>query len=269
MSERTELEDERRFLLDSLRDLEREHEEGDIDEADYEALRDDYTARAAEVLRALEAYEDREPAEGGGEEPAADGTAPRRPRPARTAQADAAAPATRHSGSRRTLATVLILGFLLIAGTSVFVMSGNRDPGAPATGSVPNTPEGDLQLAHELDSQGQGVEALKLYDKVLTADPTNVEALTYRGWLLKRAGLPDDAQASLDRAIAINPAYADAHFFKGMLLYQDRRDPAAAIPEFEKYLASNPPAGTVEAVQGVVDRARADVAAATSAPPAP
>ncbi|MFP5318406.1 MAG: tetratricopeptide repeat protein [Acidimicrobiia bacterium] len=269
MTERTELEEERRFLLDSLRDLEREHDEGDIDEGDYESLRDDYTARAAEVLRALEAYEDRDEPDGTAADRPAGTDRPVRRRPATRARVAAAAPpASRHSGSRRTLATVLILGFLLVAGTSVFVMSGNREPGAPATGSLPDTPQGDLQRAHELDAQGQGVEALKLYDRVLAADPANVEALTYRGWLLKRAGLPDDAQASLDRAIAINPAYPDAHFFKGMLLYQDRRDPAAAIPEFEKYLASNPPAGTVEAVQGVLDRARADVAAATPAPPA-
>jgi hypothetical protein len=40
------------FLLESLRDLEREHEAGDIDDADYEALRDDDTARAAAALRA-------------------------------------------------------------------------------------------------------------------------------------------------------------------------------------------------------------------------
>lgn len=269
MSERTELEEQRRFLLDSLRDLEREHDEGDIDEGDYEALRDDYTARAAEVLRTLEAYEDRKPAGSGepgdNDKPVADRPVRRRP----AVRADAASPSSRHSGSGRTLATVLILGFLLVAGTSVFVMSGNRNAGAPVTGSLPNTPAGDLQMAHEMDAQGRGVEALKLYDKVLATDPTNVEALTYRGWLLKRAGLPDDAQVSLDRAIALNPGYPDAHFFKGMLLYQDRRDPAAAIPEFEKYLASNPPGGALEAVQGVLDRARADVAAATTAPAAP
>ena len=261
MSERTELEEERRFLLDSLRDLERERDEGDIAEDDYEALRDDYTARAAEVLRALEAYD--EPADRGAaaaaERPPA--TVRRRRPPASTA-----AP-SRHSGSLRTTAVVLILGFLVVAGTSVFVMSGNRSGDAPVTGSLPDTPGNNLQLAHELDGQGQGVEALKMYDKVLAADPANVEALTYRGWLLKRAGLPDDAQASLDRAIAIDPRYPDAHFFRGMLLYQDRRDPAAAIPEFETYLASNPPAATVEAVRGVLDRARADLAATTTTVP--
>ena len=49
-----ELEEERRFLLGSIRDLEKEHEAGDVDEADFTALRDGYVARAAAVLREIE-----------------------------------------------------------------------------------------------------------------------------------------------------------------------------------------------------------------------
>jgi hypothetical protein len=45
------LEEERDFLLRSLRDLDREHEAGEIEEDDYRSLRDGYTARAASVLR--------------------------------------------------------------------------------------------------------------------------------------------------------------------------------------------------------------------------
>ena len=44
--------DQREFLLRSLEDLEREHDAGDLDDADYIALKDDYTARAAAALRA-------------------------------------------------------------------------------------------------------------------------------------------------------------------------------------------------------------------------
>src|SRR5437773_2437915 len=47
------LEEQRRFLLQSIRDLDREHAAGDLDEEDYRTLKDDYTARAAAVLRAL------------------------------------------------------------------------------------------------------------------------------------------------------------------------------------------------------------------------
>ena len=53
VDELARLEEERDFLLTSLRDLELEREAGDIDELDYTRLRDDYTARAATVLRAI------------------------------------------------------------------------------------------------------------------------------------------------------------------------------------------------------------------------
>ena len=50
---RRQLEEERDFLMQSLDDLELEHESGGIDDESYEELHDDYTARAAAVIRTL------------------------------------------------------------------------------------------------------------------------------------------------------------------------------------------------------------------------
>ena len=47
------LEEERDFLLGSLDDLDQEHENGELTDREYETLHDDYTRRAAAVLRAL------------------------------------------------------------------------------------------------------------------------------------------------------------------------------------------------------------------------
>lgn len=55
MSDVRALEEDRDHLLRSLRDLERGWEAGDLEERDYLALKEDYTARAAAVLRAIEA----------------------------------------------------------------------------------------------------------------------------------------------------------------------------------------------------------------------
>ena len=43
------LEEERRFLLRSLTDLEREHDAGDVDDLDYETLKDGSTADETEA----------------------------------------------------------------------------------------------------------------------------------------------------------------------------------------------------------------------------
>ena len=50
---RRQLEEERDFLMQSLDDLELEHESGGIDDESYAELHDDYTARAAAVIRTL------------------------------------------------------------------------------------------------------------------------------------------------------------------------------------------------------------------------
>ena len=49
-----ELEEERRYLLRSLKDLERERQAGDVDDDDYRTLKDGYTVRAAAVLRQID-----------------------------------------------------------------------------------------------------------------------------------------------------------------------------------------------------------------------
>jgi tetratricopeptide (TPR) repeat protein len=146
------------------------------------------------------------------------------------------------------------------------VFSGERVPGQSSTGIDLSGPAGRLAEAHTLETEGRAADALKLYDSVLKEDPANIEALTYKGWLLARAGLTDPAMTALDQAVALNPRYPDAHFFRGMVLYQGRKDPAAAVLEFEAFLANNPPPDSVPAVREVLQRAKDD-AAKSAAPP--
>lgn len=233
---REQLQEERDFLLASLRDLERERQAGEIDDAGYRVLHDDYTARAAAVLRALKAPE----------------PVPPRRRPRST-------PPPR--GRRSLVVTVgVVLAVVALAGGAMAMFSGTRQPGQSASGSVPVGAAGRLGQALALEVEGKALEALKVYDGVLADDPDNVEALAYRGWLLKRAGLVDEAQLSLDRAVRVNPRYADAHFFRGMLLYQDRKDPAGAVTEFRAFLGANPPPEMVPQVERVLEQAVADAA---------
>ena len=260
---RAGLEKERRFLLDSLRDLEREHDAGDLDENDYTTLRDDYTARAASVLRKLEGADEGSDGERRVERPASG--------PGRGAAAG--------SGWRRRRArivTVAVIAAVAVgAGVSVATFSGQRVDTPTAAEPPSSETARHLINAQRLETEGKALEALKEYDEAIKADGANVVALTYRGWLLARAGLTDPALASLDQALTVNPRYPDAHFFRGMVLYQGRNDPAGAIAEFETYLASNPPPEAADAVRGVLERARGDVAGARppgaepSAPDAP
>jgi tetratricopeptide (TPR) repeat protein len=224
--------EERDFLLRSIEDLERERAAGDISDDDFRELHGYYTARAAGVIRAL-----------AGDlldlAPDLDDTEPRR-------------------RGRPVIVVVSILLAGVLTGWGIAASWGERLPGESASGSIELASTDQLARARVLLNQGDAVGAIKAFDRVLRDDPRNPEALAYRGWLLRLAQLPDRALEYIDRAIESDPSYPDAHFFKAMILYEDRHDPRAAVPEFRLFLASHPPADMVPLVQGVLDRAIAE-----------
>lgn len=238
------LEEQRDFLLRSLRDLEREHDAGDLDDDDYAALEDDYTARAAAVLRAIEGHQ--------------------------------TAMAARPRASRgRTLAIVaLVVVAALVAGAVLAQALGRRSAGDSATGDIRQTSRDLLAKARSETAEanqalqgGDGTAAvdhfkaaIKAYDDALQADPANAEAMTYRGWLLhtlavngpteRQAGLDQEAAGWLDRAIVAKPDYPDAHVFKAILL-RNAGDLAGARAELAKVPDDQIPPFMQSMVQGL------------------
>jgi tetratricopeptide (TPR) repeat protein len=226
------LEEERDFLLASLDDLEREHDAGDVGDDDYEELKDDYTARAAAVLRSIEARRalarDR-----------------RRPR----------------SWPRIAAWVVLVTLVAVLGGVLVARASGNRPPGGQASGDIRLSSRDLLleaqqftgqatQLLESGDAQGALESyraAIESYQRVLELQPANAEALTYQGWVLhtlalnvgdeaSAAELELRARARLDEAIASDPTYPDARVFRAIILrtageLDAARADLAAVPD--------------------------------------
>jgi tetratricopeptide (TPR) repeat protein len=233
--DRDGLEAEREFLLRSIADLDAEAAVGDLDPTDHQALRDDYVARAAAVVRALEQA------------------------PTLSGSLDLPVAATRSvSRGRGVVVVVACLALAGVAGVALARSSGSRPQGAPLTGSLPSSNAAELEQAANFVAQGKAVEAVKLYDKVLKNDPKQPVALAYRGWLVRLAGLKDEGLAYVDRAVSADPSYADAHFFRGMMLWEDKKDPASAVAEFRLFLADNPPQQMVSLVQDALQRAAAE-----------
>ena len=224
-----ELEEQRRFLLHSITDLDREHQYGDVDDHDYETLRDGYTARAATVLRAIEA----------GHEAIGGATRVRRP---------------------RVLAAWIIgtVAVASLAGWLVAHTSGQRLPGQSITGGLPGD-EVALKLAEarqflNVDAQ----QAITRYQQVLELDPKNSEAMTYTGWLVAQSG-PTAAPAGaeiLRNAIALDPTYADPHCFLAITSanFLQPPDTATARTEAQACLDNNPPSQMVALIQGFIDK---------------
>ena len=274
---RLSLEEERDFCLRSLRDLEAERDAGDIDAVDYETLRDAYTVRAAAALRQLDGEvasagvggtgDDGGGADGGGEiaDTGEDGQADlgsRRPAEGRGRRS----PGGRSTWRKRTLIAVGVVAVAGGAAWSVAASSATRLPGQEITGQALGSEAETklLQQAQQAVDRGDDVSAIKDYQKVLTADPNQPEALTGEGWLLAQTQQPALLRQGLSMLLTAEqtaPTYPPAHVYRGIGLLSEG-DYTDAIPELKWYLAHGPDPQLAPRVQSALQQAEVKAAAA-------
>lgn len=234
-----ELREEQRFLLESLRDLDREREAGDIDDVDYATLRDGYISRVAAIARSL-----------GESEPGRSES----PRP---------------GWKRRILVSGLVVAVGLGCGVLVARQSGQRLPGQSSTGGIEQSTANLLATARQLNFSDPR-KSIEIYTQVLKLEPDNPEALTYRAWMLalsareasgsiKQIALAT-AVTDLLRAQRNDPSYPDPHCFLGIVYFRFLGDAKLAKPQVDTCKSMNPPQSVssfVNAISAEVDRAAA------------
>lgn len=209
-AELARIEEERNHLLVSLDDLDAEFGAGDIDDLDYSTLRDDYTARTAQLTRVL------------------DGAAVKRTRRKRTV-------------SQKALWAVGVLALAGLSSWAMIAFSGARGSGETASGQIRQSTVTLLADAAEAFGVGEVDRSIELYDEVLTLQPTNVEAYTYRGWVQYQSGNQDAAVADFDEAVLLDPAYADVRVFRALVAL-DGEDFETASTELAAFDAADPTA---------------------------
>lgn len=224
-----ELEEQRRFLLRSISDLDAERAAGDVEDVDYATLHDGYVARAAAVLREIE-----------------DGKA--------------ALPLQRRRPLRTVAAVVATLAIAGVGGWAVAHFSGQRTEDSAGVAVAEDENTKDLSGALQAAAAGDYNSAIAAYQRVLDRDPANVEARTYFGWLLVQDGTRSSRPHEVDLgiglirdAIAADTTYADAHCLLGVSLarFVATPDAAAATSELDACLASNPPSLVRQLVEPV------------------
>ncbi|MDQ1499272.1 MAG: hypothetical protein QOI86_2612, partial [Actinomycetota bacterium] len=252
---------------------------GNLDDDRYQSLKDDYTARAAAVLRSIEEGHDARPAP------------PPAPR------------------KRKLLTGGAVLAFGLVAALALAAAAGKRHDGQTITGNAqssgaqsstknpatsgqpadanggapdparraalerqvkehPDDAAAHLVFARYLLEAGEPTEAVKEYVTTARLDPKNPEANAYAGWVSflaaqsanadpkTAAELTDRALTRLDAAVAAADTYPDAHFFRGMVQLRGKNNPKAAVPDFERYLALVPNGPLNDQVKMLLDKAR-------------
>lgn len=225
------MEEERRFLLRSLSDLEREHEAGDVDDVDYFELKDGYTVRAAATLRAID-----------------EGRAALPPRPP-------------VDWPRRIATSVVVVALIGLVWWALSASSAQRLPGQEISGLDPRDREQTLLVEARSILGIRPQEASELYALVLEEDPVNVEALTYRGWTLALSMIGEsdselitstlrESVDLLSAAIDVDPTYPEPYCFLGIVQGRFLGASEAALPFIDRCLAENPPADIRGLVEG-------------------
>ena len=224
------LEDELDVQLRSLDDLEAEYAAGDMDTADYETLRDDYTVRVADTMRRLDNQK-----------------------------------VLVSDRSRRInpLAIAAVVLFAAGAGWLLARSTGERGVNDILTGEISSTRQRVFDC-QELAANGEIVPGLQCFDEVLLEDPDNAEALTYRGWyvILTVSSVEEEAEAAdllgsgltyLDRAIEVDPEFPDARAFRAVV-FDRLGDSDAACNEVQTLYALDPPPFFIQQTEGIVER---------------
>jgi tetratricopeptide (TPR) repeat protein len=227
--------DQRKFLLQSLRDLDAEFKAGDLDLDDYNSLRSDYVARTAQVIKELESPE---------------------PNSSNSENAK-----TTERARQKVITLLLVLIVAIGAGWLVAQQSGQRLSGQSLSGGIEDSTASLLSRARATNFVNPQA-AIELYSQVLGLDPDNVEALTYRAWLLaliaRGAGSEIkqlaflSASSDLERAIKIDANYPDAHCFLGIIRFRLAGDAIGSREQLTICESQNPPAEVKSFVESII-----------------
>jgi tetratricopeptide (TPR) repeat protein len=242
--ERWLLNDQREFLLRSIDDAERELLAGDLSQDDYDVLLLRDQKRLVEVEAELAAL----------------GPLPED----ETKTVPSEATARRRLGTGRKLG-IIVACLLIITGLVILVNHAVNPslPGQAVSGSITESKvaliEQELADAVSLNNNGEGVQALQLYDRVLSQDPADPNALAASGWLEWNYGEAGRSTTAMqagrraeEKAIKLAPNYFAGHLFLGLILLNQDHNVTGAIGEFTKFLADHPPHAQLVSVASLV-----------------
>ncbi len=262
-----ELRGEKDTLLHAIKDLEFDLASGKLSDEDYGAMRSKYEARAMAVLQELDAQE------------ATLQRPPQAPAPPKHSIPSPVTPA--HALWSRPVFAASVIGLLIaIVGGGGFLLGrvtqDTSVEGMPRE-AAPDGPGNAEQMVAALEARlsqnprdlealvglgriylqtAQMPKAIELYKRSLEVDGNNVSALSGMAMILAQAGHSDQALILFDRALAINPQVPMALLFKGRILYEDKKDYAGAIANWEQFLRVMPQGGPADVVRGWIEEAR-------------
>lgn len=253
--ELSELKNKRDFYLKSIRDLEQEKNNEEVEQDAYVQLKDSYIAKAAELIRQIEDLENSidKPKVEVEDKPKVKGYS---------------------FGNKFTVPKwafklsiwILIIAFGVGSAIAVSDFAGPQLPGQTISGSPTLNLTNRLAQAKSTIAQGNYIAASQQYQQILAKHPNQVHALTYEGWIITLIGVQDKkpllikgGQKLILKAINIDPNYPSAHFFMGLIALNYDHNPKLAVEQLQIYLKDNPPKSLSKSVQALLAKAQAEL----------
>ena len=230
METRESLEARKRELFDAIRTLQRDREDGTVDEGAYGIVRRRYESEAARVEERL------------------DGMPP-----------DGAVPAERE---RRTLWLAAPAAGLVIAAVAILLIGAlrQRNGNQTITGDIPtaSVPATAIQIAQRqvavhprsVDAQlalgnaylnaGKDAQADLSYQAAMRLDPRRPEAPTFRAMVLMAGGKSSEALTQLSTVERTHPDYARAWLLDGLIASKSPTELPRARRAWKRFLVLQP-----------------------------
>lgn len=139
-----------------------------------------------------------------------------------------------------TLPVALSPGAAAPTGGAPVATAETLDPAERLARERPGDVRARLNLARHYLSIGVPSRAIDEYIAALRLDKRNAEAYATLGYLLYLAGRPEDALWAEDRALAADPARADARYFRGVVLLTALGCRAEGLADLRTYLERAP-----------------------------
>jgi len=95
--------------------------------------------------------------------------------------------------------------------------AGSRNSGDALSGEIRMSPRTLMIQA----SVAPREEAVEIYNQVLELQPSNAEALAYRGWTLWLSGESQNSFSDIESSIEFDPSYPDARAFRAIINFRE------------------------------------------------
>lgn len=140
--------------------------------------------------------------------------------------------------------TVLTSPFCLTA-RSAIARDAPSDPPPHTEAAVDRLLRGLNEL-----QQGNWTAAIAEFDRALALDPDYAEAYLQRGYARRQLGDSEAAFQDFSEAIARNPTDPNAYFYRGLIDHENRRDSLSALLDLSEAIALDPDFGDAYLVRG-------------------